>query len=134
MGEALELLVERNVRTPMRDGVELAADIWRPAAGGPFPVLVIRTPYGRTMMSAMAPPDTLAQAGFAVVVQDCRGRFDSDGEWAYVHADVDDGYDTIEWAAAQPWSNGRVSAFGILLTWATPGSSRRSAGRCTIGR
>jgi putative CocE/NonD family hydrolase len=107
-----DILVERNVRVPMRDGVELAADLWRPKSGAPAPTLVTRTPYGRTVMSQMAPPDALANAGFAVLVQDCRGRFDSDGEWTYVHADVDDGYDTIEWAAAQPWSNGRVATFG----------------------
>src|SRR6201999_1955010 len=53
-----------------------------------------------------------AAAGFAVVLQDCRGRFDSEGEWGYVGCEVDDGYDTVEWAAAQPWSNGRVGMFG----------------------
>ena len=63
-------------------------------------------------MGQMTPPTALVEAGFAVILQDCRGRFDSDGEWTYVHADVDDGYDTIEWAAAQPWSNGRVGMFG----------------------
>jgi putative CocE/NonD family hydrolase len=110
MGEGF--LVERNVRVPMRDGVELAADLWLPRSGGPAPTLVTRTPYGRTVTAQMAPPDALAEAGFAVVVQDCRGRFDSDGEWTYVHADVDDGYDTVEWAAAQSWSNGKVATFG----------------------
>jgi putative CocE/NonD family hydrolase len=104
--------VTRNVRVPMRDGVELAADIWLPAGVDRAPVLLTRTPYGRTIMVQMAPPTALVRAGFAVILQDCRGRFDSDGEWTYVHSEVDDGYDTVEWAAAQPWSNGRVGMFG----------------------
>ena len=104
--------VERNVRVPMRDGVELAADIWLPDDAPRAPALITRTPYGRVLSSTAGPPDLLAAAGFAVIFQDCRGRFDSDGEWSYVHADVDDGYDTVEWAAAQPWCNGRVGMFG----------------------
>jgi putative CocE/NonD family hydrolase len=106
------MIKESGVAVPMRDGVVLAADVWRPAGDGAVPVLVSRTPYGRTMAAAMSPPETLVEAGFAVVVQDCRGRFDSEGEWVYVHCEVDDGYDTVEWAAAQSWSNGRVGMFG----------------------
>ena len=107
-----DISVARNVRVPMRDGVELAADIWRPAGVERAPVLLTRTPYGRTIMGQMTPPTALVEAGFAVILQDCRGRFESDGEWTYVHSEVDDGYDTVEWAAAQPWSNGRVGMFG----------------------
>ncbi|WP_293677322.1 CocE/NonD family hydrolase [uncultured Phenylobacterium sp.] len=107
-----EFSVVRNVRVPMRDGVELAADIWLPSGAERAPVLLTRTPYGRTIMGQMTPPTELARAGFAVILQDCRGRFDSDGEWTYVHSEVDDGYDTVEWAAAQLWSNGRVGMFG----------------------
>ena len=107
-----EFSVARNVRVPMRDGVELAADIWLPSGVDRAPILLTRTPYSRTIMSQMTPPTDLVAAGFGVIIQDCRGRFDSDGEWTYVHSEVDDGYDTVEWAAAQPWSNGRVGMFG----------------------
>lgn len=96
----------------MRDGVRLSADVWRPATNLPVPVLICRTPYGKQMVALMAAPDLLAASGFAVVLQDCRGRFESEGEWTYVHSEVADGYDTVEWAAAQPWSNGRVGVFG----------------------
>ncbi len=106
------MIKERNVSVPMRDGVHLAADVWRPDTDRPVPVLVSRTPYGRDMVALMSEPEVLAHAGFAVVLQDCRGRFGSEGEWGYVSCEVDDGYDTVEWAAAQPWSNGRVGMFG----------------------
>ena len=96
----------------MRDGIRLSADVWRPATDDHVPVLICRTPYGKQMAALMAGPAELAGSGFAVVVQDCRGRFESEGEWTYVHSEVDDGYDTVEWAAAQPWSNGRVGVFG----------------------
>lgn len=112
MTQATEVQEERNVLIPMRDGVRLTADIWRPVTDGPVPVLVSRTPYGKEMVEMMAPPSYLASSGFAVIVQDCRGRFGSEGEWGYVHCEVDDGYDTVEWAAGQPWSNGRVGMFG----------------------
>ena len=111
-GPAKKIIQERSLRVPMRDGVRLSADVWRPATGERVPVLVCRTPYGKEMAALMAAPEQLAGAGFAVVVQDCRGRFESEGEWTYVHAEVDDGYDTVEWAAAQPWSNGRIGLFG----------------------
>lgn len=103
---------ERAVRIAMRDGVHLVADVHRPPSRGPVPALVERTPYGR---SAVLPPpaiERMVAAGFAVIVQDCRGRFDSEGEFAYVRGDVEDGYDTVEWAATQPWCNGRVGMFG----------------------
>lgn len=103
---------ERGVRIPMRDGVHLVADVVRPDDPAPVPVLVERTPYGRAAVLAGESAERLVAAGFAVVVQDCRGRFDSEGEWRYVRAEVDDGYDTVEWAAAQRWSNGRVGMFG----------------------
>ncbi len=106
------MIHESDVRVPMRDGVRLAADVWRPDTDEPVPVLVSRTPYGREMVALMSEPARLAEAGFAVVLQDCRGRFGSEGEWGYVHCEVEDGYDTVEWAAAQAWANGRVGMFG----------------------
>jgi uncharacterized protein len=106
------VIEERGVSVPMRDGVRLSADVWRPAADQPVPVLICRTPYDKQTAALMAAPAELAAAGFAVVLQDCRGRFGSEGEWTYVQSEVNDGYDTVEWAAAQPWSNGRVGVFG----------------------
>jgi putative CocE/NonD family hydrolase len=106
------IIEERGVAVLMRDGIRLSADVWRPATDDHVPVLICRTPYGKQMAALMAGPAELAGSGFAVVVQDCRGRFESEGEWTYVHSEVDDGYDTVEWAAAQPWSNGRVGVFG----------------------
>jgi hypothetical protein len=99
---------------PMRDGVVLRADVWRPQGSGPFPVLVYRTPYGKT--AAQTEYSTFGKAverGYAVVMQDLRGRFSSAGEFEPYRQEGRDGYDTIEWAARQPWSNGSVGTFGL---------------------
>jgi putative CocE/NonD family hydrolase len=111
---ASEPVVERNVPVRMRDGVVLRADVWRPSGSGPFPVLVYRTPYDKSR----APEDytTIRNAvgrGYAVVAQDVRGRYASDGEFDPYRNEGRDGYDTIEWAAVQPWSNGRIGTFGL---------------------
>ena len=104
------MLEEQGVPVVMRDGATLVADVRRPDTTAHIPVLVSRTPYGRA--SAASDVEKLVAAGFAVVVQDCRGWFDSEGEWEYARSDIADGFDTVEWAAAQPWSNGRVGMFG----------------------
>ena len=104
------LLVERDVRVAMRDGVRLLTHIWRPVTDEPLPALLLRTPYGDQVTREA--PEQLAAEGFAVVAQHCRGRFGSEGEWVYVDSDVEDGYDAVEWTAAQPWCNGRVGMFG----------------------
>ena len=101
-----------------------------------MPVLVSRTPYGRDMLQSgllSAPPPDVVRAGYAVVYQDSRGRFESEGDWAPIAVEVDDGYDTVEWAAEQPWSNGRVGMFGAsymgytqwLAAIARPAAPRR---------
>ena len=105
---------EQNVAVPMRDGVVLRADVLRPKGNGPFPVLVYRTPYGKE--NALRDYTTFVHAverGYAVVVQDVRGRYDSAGEFLPYQQEGKDGYDTIEWAAKQPWSNGSVGTFGL---------------------
>lgn len=107
-------VAERDVAVPMRDGVVLRADVVRPAGPGPFPVLVYRTPYGKS--PAQEGYDTFARAvarGYAVVIQDVRGRYASGGEFSAYVNEGKDGYDTIEWAATQPWSNGAVGTFGL---------------------
>jgi uncharacterized protein len=112
--DSYEVLVERNVAVKMRDGVILRADVYRPNTPGRFPVLVQRTPYNRA--SSPDFPEEFdfkaAAHGYAVIVQDSRGRYGSEGEWYPFKYDSRDGYDTVEWAAAQPYSGGRVGMFG----------------------
>src|SRR6266481_5010656 len=104
----------KNVPVKMRDGAVLRADVLLPAAGAKFPVLVYRTPYGKE--NAPKEWTTFGKAvarGYAVVIQDVRGRYSSDGEFDPYKNEGRDGYDTIEWAATQPWSNGDVGTFGL---------------------
>jgi uncharacterized protein len=103
-----------NVAVPMRDGVSLRANIFRPLAEGPFPVLVCRMPYGKDLPLANSALnlEQTARQGYIVIVQDVRGRFASEGEYVPFLNEREDGYDTIEWAAALPGSNGAVGMFG----------------------
>src|SRR5688500_15227101 len=97
----------------MRDGVVLRADLWRPAKDGRFPVLVYRTPYGRSAGRATELVRAAVARGYAVVLQDVRGRYGSAGQFEPYRHEGKDGYDTIEWAAHQPWSTGAVGSFGL---------------------
>jgi putative CocE/NonD family hydrolase len=115
--QRLEVKVDTGVRAAMRDGVALVADVYRPASGGSFPVLLQRTPYDRKGAAAQA--RQLAASGYIVVVQDVRGRFDSEGEFYPFLHEADDGYDTVEWAAKLAGSNGRVGMFGGSYVGAT---------------
>jgi putative CocE/NonD family hydrolase len=110
----LDVTIEHDVPATMRDGVVLRADVYRPAADGPWPVLLARLPYGKNlpMLAAALDPIGKARRGFLVVLQDTRGRYASDGEWEPWTSETDDGYDTIRWAAALPGSNGSVGMFG----------------------
>src|SRR6266576_3371919 len=108
------LVVENDVAVPMRDGVSLRADIVRPRGSGPFPVLVYRTPYGKEFALKVCTTFRHAvERGYEVVVQDVRGRYASAGEFRPYENEGRDGYDTIEWAARQAWSNGSVGTFGL---------------------
>ena len=103
-----------NVAVPMRDGVVLRADVWLPKAEGRFPTLVYRTPYGKE--AAPREWTTFEKAvahGYAVGIQDVRGRYASEGEFTPYQNEGKDGYDTIEWAARQPWSDGNIGTFGL---------------------
>lgn len=108
---------ERNVTVKMRDSVTLHADIFRPKAHGKFPVLLQRTPYDKNNEVSIGLQG--AARGYVVIVQDVRGRYTSDGEWYTFKHESDDGYDTIEWAAALPYSDGRVGMFGGSYVGAT---------------
>jgi putative CocE/NonD family hydrolase len=107
-------VVERNVEVPMRDGVKLRADLLRPAGQGPFATLVYRTPYDKEQEQRAYSTFTHAlERGYALVVQDVRGRYASEGDFHPYEQEASDGYDTIEWAATQSWSNGAVGTFGL---------------------
>jgi predicted acyl esterase len=107
-------LAEYDIAVPMRDGTVLRADVHRPRTGGPFPVLVYRTPYGKAdVVRDYTTVQRAVARGYAVVVQDVRGRYHSQGTFEPYRQEGPDGYDTIEWAAAQPWSSGAVGMFGL---------------------
>jgi putative CocE/NonD family hydrolase len=115
-----QVKAERNVPVKMRDGVILRGDILRPDAEGKFPVLLQRTPYRRSTWGYdIGFALHAASKGYVVFIQDVRGRFTSDGEWRPFIHESEDGYDTIEWIAAQPYSNGKVGMFGGSYVGAT---------------
>ena len=97
----------------MRDGIRLAADVYLPSAEGSFPVLLSRTPYSKQRPGAEPQALRGAQAGFAVVIQDTRGRYASEGIFRSMQDDGPDGWDTLEWLGQQPWCNGRVGTYGV---------------------
>lgn len=107
--------VSFDVPVQMRDGITLAADVYTPT-GGPWPVLLMRTPYGKNTYVENAwsgmDPVAVARSGFIVVIQDTRGRFSSGGDWNPLSDDANDGFDSVEWAARLPGSTGRVGMFG----------------------
>lgn len=113
--------VERGVSVKMRDGVILRGDIFRPDAEGKFPVLLQRTPYRRAITWGYDVDfaQRAASRGYVIFLQDVRGRYTSDGEWYPFLHESEDGYDTVEWIAAQPFSDGRVGMFGGSYVGAT---------------
>ena len=124
-GDAPKLL--RDVMVAMRDGIRLATDVYLPAHGeGPFHAILERTPYGKhlasrseLMLSSERPMSraevaaAFCAAGYAVVFQDCRGRYGSEGEFTKYLSEAPDGYDTIQWIAGQPWCTGKVGTMGL---------------------
>jgi len=105
-----EIIEEANVEIPMRDEIKLATNIYRPKAEGKFPVILTRTPYKKEMVELQA--RYYARRGYVFAVQDCRGRFSSPGIWEPFVNEPQDGYDTIEWLASQPWSDGKIGMMG----------------------
>lgn len=111
-----------NVAVPMRDGTVLRADVYMPAGGGRFPALLQRIPYGKhapRYRSLYLDPMRALDRGYAVVIQDVRGRHASGGEWTPFVNEARDGFDTIDWLASQPWCDGNVGMFGISYHGAT---------------
>ena len=115
--EKYEVQVERNVAVKLRDGVTLRADIYRPVANGKFPVLLVRSPYDKA--GELAFGVKAAARGYVLVAQDVRGRFMSEGDWYPFKYEAQDGYDTVEWAASLPYSNGKVGMYGGSYVGAT---------------
>ncbi|UVI29319.1 CocE/NonD family hydrolase [Paenibacillus spongiae] len=110
-----DVILERDRSCIMRDGTVLYADIYRPEAEGPHPVLLMRQPYGKRIASTVtyAHPVWYAKQGYIVVIQDVRGRGISEGEFEPFIREAEDGWDTVEWAAGLPDSNGRVGMYGF---------------------
>jgi len=106
--------VDRDVPIKMRDGVTLRADIFRPDDNEKHPAVVVRTPYDKrpSARSEFFSPIEGAFAGYAVIIQDVRGRFASEGEWVSGGPEGQDGYDTIEAVAAEPWCDGNIGMAG----------------------
>jgi uncharacterized protein len=121
VSEAYGIVVSKNVMVEMRDGIQLATDLYRPARDGElvpgrYPSIVCITPYDKTERRYTEIADFFVPHGYAVVLQDLRDRHRSEGTKQYYHSATphtgEDGYDTIEWIAAQPWSNGRTGMVG----------------------
>jgi putative CocE/NonD family hydrolase len=136
-----EVVLESNIRVAMRDGVKLATDVYRPARGGKaasgrFPVIMERSPYGRNVTSfrdiTQARPKTpktraevaaiYVRQGYVVVFQDCRGRYDSEGEFVKYLSEGADGFDTCRWLVTQPWSDGKIGTMGLSYAAHTQGA------------
>lgn len=120
--------VERDVMVPMRDGMSLATSLYIPD-GVPAPALLVRLPYGKDVflgaVNSPLCPNWLAllEAGYALVWQDCRGTYRSEGEFTPHEDDPRDGADTVAWLREQPWCQGIVGAYGPsylgMVQWAT---------------
>jgi putative CocE/NonD family hydrolase len=111
-----ELTVKKDQMVPMRDKITLATDLYLPKREGKVPAVLIRTPYGKELMELTG--KYWARRGYACAIQDCRGRFKSKGVWVPFMNEGDDGYDTIEWLAARPFSDGKVGMIGgSYLGW-----------------
>lgn len=104
--------IQRHMPVKMRDGVTLYADVYLPDKPGKYPTIVVRTPYGVQRDGMHQTMLKYAQHGYAVVLQDVRGRYESEGIWEPFRDEAEDGFDTIEWAAAQSFSNGKVGTQG----------------------
>jgi len=127
---ATAIVIERDIMVAARDGIGLATDIYRPPGNGPFPVILERTPYDKSApsrsertaadMAVGAAPRSRADLagyfvarGYAVVFQDCRGRYHSEGRFTKYLSEAEDGYDTLAWLVRQPWCNGRIATMGL---------------------
>jgi len=116
-------VIDQKVMMPMRDGIRLCTDIYRPKTDQPVPVIFSRTPYnfnswrdGEERTRSYARALKWVQRGYAYVVQNERGRFFSEGQWDILGTPLTDGYDALTWMAEQPWCNGKVGTIGCSST------------------
>jgi hypothetical protein len=119
MSQARDLRFIFDARVPMRDGVELSADVYLPAGQAELPAILTRTPYDNANPDEVRTAQYFAGHGFAFVSGDVRGRGDSDGRFAPFRGEGPDGYDTVEWIARQPWCNGRIGMMGASYACST---------------
>ena len=117
--ESPETIVQHDVPMKTRDGVTLYADIYRPKSTDKFPVILMRTPYDKSANWAVAPAFKIVPRGYVVIIQDVRGRYRSEGEWYPFRHEQADGFDAVEWAAALPYSNGKIGMMGASYVGAT---------------
>jgi uncharacterized protein len=117
--QSYAVIAQNGVAMKTRDGVTLYSDIYRPKADGKFPVILMRTPYDKSVGWAAGSAYQIATHGYVVVIQDVRGRYTSEGEWYPFRHESNDGYDAIEWAAALPSANGKVGMTGGSYVGAT---------------
>jgi uncharacterized protein len=113
------IAVQYDVPMKTRDGVILHADIYHPNSPGKFPVILMRTPYDKSVDWAVAPIFKMVPRGYVVIIQDVRGRYTSEGEWYPFRHEQADGFDAVEWAAALPYSDGKVGMMGASYVGAT---------------
>jgi hypothetical protein len=107
----IRIIEELDVKVPMRDGIRLSTNIYRPDGPGRFPVLLMRSPYGN---GDAGDPEAyfFAKQGYVVVLQDTRGRYESEGIFEAMQPEALDGYDTQQWIGKQSWCNGKIGTFG----------------------
>ncbi|HET7270236.1 MAG TPA: CocE/NonD family hydrolase, partial [Rubrobacter sp.] len=115
MHRTREVLVQKDVPAAMRDGTTLMSNVYRPVESGEYPVLLTRLPYGKDLPlgSLVLDPLKASEAGYIVIVQDVRGRYRSEGKFVPFVKEYEDGYDTVEWAARLPGSDGSVGMYGL---------------------
>ena len=116
-------VIDQKVMVPMRDGIRLATDIYRPKGEGKYPIVFSRTPYnfntwvdGKMGTGPLQAAFEAVSRGYVYVVQNERGRFFSEGEWDILGTPITDGYDALEWMSKQKWSNGKVGLIGCSST------------------
>jgi putative CocE/NonD family hydrolase len=116
---SIEIVAQHNSAMKTRDGVTLYADIYRPKSPDRFPVILMRTPYDKSADWAVSSVFQMVPRGYVVIIQDVRGRYTSEGEWYPFKHEQADGYDAVEWAAALPYSDGKVGMMGASYVGAT---------------
>jgi putative CocE/NonD family hydrolase len=114
-----DITIQHGVAMKTRDGIALYADIYRPKSPDKFPVILMRTPYDKSVGWAVSPAFKIVSRGYVLIIQDVRGRYTSEGDWYPFKHEQADGYDAVEWAASLPYSNGKVGMMGGSYVGAT---------------